>query len=162
MAREFDARSDRYGRFFDEFEVGDIYNHWPGKTITESEDHLFSLLTMAGSPLHIDSHYAKTEMAEGENLVVGTYIYALLTGMSVNDISGKAIASLGVKELQHLLPVFHGDTIYASTEVFQKRISKSKPSQGILTVRTKGRNQHGKVVCTFERSVMLPLKKVVQ
>jgi acyl dehydratase len=115
---------------------------------------------MAGSPLHIDSHYAKTEMAEGKNLVVGTYIYALLTGMSVNDISGKAIASLGVKELQHLLPVFHGDTIYARTEVLQKRISKSKPTQGILTVKTTGTNQHGKVVCSFERSVMLPMKKV--
>ena len=160
MTREFDARSDRYGRVFDEFEVGDIYKHWPGKTITESEDHLFCLLTMAGSPLHIDSNYAKTEMAGGKNLVVGTYIYALLTGMSVNDISGKAIASLGVKELKHLIPVFHGDTIYASTEVLDKRISVSKPTQGILTVRTKGTNQNGEVVCSFERSVMLPLKKV--
>ena len=150
MAREFDARSHRYGRFFDEFEVGDIYNHWPGKTITE----------LAGSPLHIDSNYAKNEMPEGKNLVVGTFIYALLTGMSVNDISGKAIASLGVKELQHLLPVFHGDTIYASTEILDKRVSKSKPTQGSLTVKTKGTNQHGKVVCTFERSVMLPLKKL--
>ena len=89
MTREFDARSTRYGRFFDEFEIGEIYNHWPGKTITESEDHLYCLLTMAGSPLHIDSNYAKTEMVDGKNLVVGTYIYALLTGMSVNDISGK-------------------------------------------------------------------------
>ena len=97
-------------------------------------------------------------MVDGKNLVVGTYIYALLTGMSVNDISGKAIASLGVKELQHLLPVFHGDTIYASTEILDKRVSKSKPTQGILTVKTKGTNQHGKIVCTFERSVMLPLK----
>ena len=160
MTREFVARSDRYGRFFDEFEVGDIYKHWPGKTITESEDHLFSLLTMAGSPLHIDSNYAKTEMAEGKNLVVGTYIYALLTGMSVTDISGKAIASLGVKDLQHLLPVFHGDTIYASTEILNKRVSVSKPSQGILTVRTTGTNQTGQIICTFERSVMLPLKNV--
>jgi acyl dehydratase len=160
MTREFVARSDRYGRFFDEFEVGDIYKHWPGKTITESEDHLFSLLTMAGSPLHIDSNYAKTEMAEGKNLVVGTYIYALLTGMSVTDISGKAIASLGVKDLQHLLPVFHGDTIYASTEILNKRVSVSKPSQGILTVRTTGTNQTGQIICTFERSVMLPLKRV--
>ena len=160
MTREFDARSDRYGRVFDEFEVGDIFKHWPGKTITESEDHLFCLLTMAGSPLHIDSNYAKTEMVGGKNLVVGTYIYALLTGMSVNDISGKAIASLGVKELKHLIPVFHGDTIYASTEVLDKRISGSKPTQGILTVRTEGTNQNGEVVCSFERSVMLPLKKV--
>jgi len=79
MTREFDARSNRYGRYFDEFEIGDIYNHWPGKTITESEDHLYCLLTMAGSPLHIDSNYAKKEMAEGKNFVIGTYVYALLT-----------------------------------------------------------------------------------
>jgi acyl dehydratase len=160
MTREFDARSDRYGRFFDEFEVGDIYKHWPGKTITESEDHIFSMLTRAGSPIHIDSNYAKNELPSGKNLVLGTYIYALLTGMSVNDISGKAIASLGVKELNHILPVFHGDTIYAHTEVLNKRVSNSKPNQGILTVKTTGTNQNREVVCTFERSVLLPLKQV--
>ena len=103
MTREFDARADRYGRFYEEFEVGDIYRHWPGKTITESEDHLYCMLTMAGSPLHVDAHYAKTQMPQGKNIVVGTYIYALLTGMSVADISGKATVSLGVKELNHLL-----------------------------------------------------------
>ena len=118
-----------FGRALEDFVVGDVYRHWPGKTITESEDHLYCLLTLAGSPLHIDSNYAKNEMPEGKNLVVGTFIYALLTGMSVNDISGKAIASLGVKELQHLLPVFHGDTIYASTEILEKRLSKSKKKQ---------------------------------
>ena len=159
MAREFDARSHRYGRFFDEFEVGDIYNHWPGKTITESEDHLYCLLTLAGSPLHIDSNYAKNEMPEGKNLVVGTFIYALLTGMSVNDISGKAIASLGVKELQHLLPVFHGDTIYASTEILEKRLSKSKKDQGIVSVKTSGINQHSEIICTFERAFLVPLHR---
>ncbi|CAB4855526.1 MAG: MaoC family dehydratase [Actinobacteria bacterium] len=158
MTREFDARSDRYGRFFDEFEVGDIYKHWPGKTITESEDHIFSMLTMAGSPIHVDSNYAKNELPSGKNLVLGTYIYALLTGMSVSDISGKAIASLGVKELKHILPVFHGDTIYAHTEILEKRVSNSKPNQGILTVKTTGTNQNGDVVCIFERAVLLPLK----
>ncbi|CAB5040090.1 unannotated protein [freshwater metagenome] len=159
MSREFDARSDRYGRYFDEFEVGDIYRHWPGKTITESEHHLFCMVTMAGSPIHIDDNFAKKEMPGGKNLVLGTYIYALMTGMSVSDISGKAIASLSVKDLQHLLPVFHGDTIYASTEILAMRISQSKPAQGILTVKTIGINQNNETVCTFERSVMLPLKK---
>ncbi|NQW70633.1 MAG: MaoC family dehydratase [Betaproteobacteria bacterium] len=158
MTREFDARADRYGHFYDEFEVGDIYRHWPGKTITESEDHLYCMLTMASSPLHIDSHFAKTEMPQGENIVVGTYIYALLTGMSVVDISGKAIASLGVKELSHLLPVFHGDTIYASTEILNKRLSKSKINQGIITVKTSGTNQNSQVICTFERSFLVPLQ----
>jgi len=159
MTREFDARADRYGRLYDEFDVGDIYRHWPGKTITESEDHLYCMLTMAGSPLHVDSHYANLEMPQGKNIVVGTYIYALLTGMSVADISGKAIVSLGVKELKHLLPVFHGDTIYASTEILEKRLSKSKEDQGIVSVRTSGINQNSKLVCTFERAFLVPLHR---
>jgi acyl dehydratase len=157
MTREFDARADRYGRFYEEFEVGDIYRHWPGKTITESEDHLYCMLTMAGSPLHVDAHYAKTQMPQGKNIVVGTYIYALLTGMSVADISGKAIVSLGVKELNHLLPVFHGDTIYASTEILDKRFSKSKTDQGIVSVKTSGFNQNNELICTFERAFLVPL-----
>ncbi|CAB4775309.1 unannotated protein [freshwater metagenome] len=157
MTREFDARADRYGRFYDEFEVGDIYRHWPGKTITESEDHLYCMLTMAGSPLHVDAHYAKHEMSQGKNIVVGTYIYALLTGMSVADISGKATVSLGVKELNHLLPVFHGDTIYASTEILDKRFSKSKTNQGIVSVKTSGFNQNNELICTFERAFLVPL-----
>ena len=158
MTREFDARADRYGRFYEEFEVGDIYRHWPGKTITESEDHLYCMLTMAGSPLHVDAHYAKTQMPQGKNIVVGTYIYALLTGMSVADISGKATVSLGVKELNHLLPVFHGDTIYASTEILDKRFSKSKTDQGIVSVKTSGFNQNNELICTFERAFLVPLQ----
>jgi len=157
MTREFDARADRYGRFYEEFEVGDIYRHWPGKTITESEDHLYCMLTMAGSPLHVDAHYAKTQMPQGKNIVVGTYIYALLTGMSVADISGKATVSLGVKELNHLLPVFHGDTIYATTEILDKRFSKSKTDQGIVSVKTSGFNQNNELICTFERAFLVPL-----
>jgi acyl dehydratase len=113
---------------------------------------------MAGSPLHIDSNYASTDMSDGKNLVIGTYIYALLTGMSVTDISGKAVASLGVKELNHVAPVFHGDTLYASTEILEKRVSQSNPKNGILTVRTTGRNQDAKEVCSFIRSVLLPIK----
>lgn len=160
MTREFDARADRFGRFYNEFQVGDTYRHWPGKTITESEDHLYCMLTMAGSPLHIDSHYARTQMPQGKNIVVGTYIYALLTGMSVSDISGKATVSLGVKELKHLLPVFHGDTIYASSKILDKRVSKSKIDQGIISVKTLGTNQNDQLICSFERTFLIPLNEV--
>lgn len=158
MTRVFDAKAERYGRYYEEFEVGDVFKHWPGKTITEAEDHIYCMLTMAVSPLHIDANFAKNEMQQGRNLVVGTYIYALLTGISVSDISGKAIASLSVQNLQHLLPVFHGDTIYGSTEVLSKRLSKSNPGQGIITVRTTGINQDSQIVCTFERSVLIPCR----
>jgi acyl dehydratase len=114
------------------------------------------MITLAASPIHIDRNYAKSEMAGGKNLVIGTYIYSLLTGMSVSDISGSAIASLEVKELKHLAPVYTGDTLYGITEVLSKRISETKPDRGVLTVKTSGFNQEDLLVCTFERSVMLP------
>lgn len=156
MSREFEARYTRYGRSLADFEVGDVYKHWPGKTITEADNHFFSLLTFAGSPVHIDENYAAENMEGGKNLVLGTYIYSLLTGLSVADISGSAIASLEVMRLKHLAPVYIGDTLYASSEVLSKRISNSKPDRGILTVHTSGLNQDGTLVCSFERSVMLP------
>ena len=152
------AREERFGRYLDEYEVGDVFHHWPGKTITEADDHLFCLLTLAASPLHIDRHFAETEMDGGRNIVVGTYVYSLLLGMSVPDISGRAIANLGLSELLHLAPLFHGDTLYGQTEILSKRNSKSRPGEGILTVRTDGYNQDKVRVCTFTRSVLLPLK----
>ncbi|MCX7303524.1 MAG: MaoC family dehydratase [Hyphomicrobiales bacterium] len=152
------AREERFGRYLDEFETGEVFKHWPGKTVTEADDHLFCLLTMAASPLHIDRHFAKTEMPSGRNVVVGTYIYSLLLGMSVPDISGRAIANLGVSDLRHVAPLFHGDTLYGETEVLGTRRSGSRPGQGILTVRTDGFNQDGLKVCTFTRSVLLPLR----
>jgi len=150
------ARDERFGRYLDEFEIGAVFKHWPGKTVTEADDHLFCLLTMAASPLHIDRHFAKTEMPHGRNIVVGTYIYSLLLGMSVPDISGRAIANLGVSDLRHIAPLFHGDTLYGETEVLEVRPSRSRPGEGILTVRTDGFNQDGLKVCTFTRSVLLP------
>jgi len=150
------ARDERFGRYLDEFEMGAVFKHWPGKTVTEADDHLFCLLTMAASPLHIDRHFAKTEMPHGRNIVVGTYIYSLLLGMSVPDISGRAIANLGVSDLRHIAPLFHGDTLYGETEVLEVRPSRSRPGEGILTVRTDGFNQDGLKVCTFTRSVLLP------
>ncbi len=156
MARVFDARDRRFGGFLDEYEVGDVFHHWPGKTITEAEDHLFCMLTMAASPLHVDRAYAEKETEFGRNIVVGTFVYSLLLGMSVPDISGRAIANLGVSELKHIAPLFHGDTLYGSTEILAARQSRSRPAQGVLTVRTDGHKQDGVHVCTFTRSVLLP------
>lgn len=158
MPRVHSARDERFGFYLDEYEVGDMFKHWPGKTVTEADDHLFCLLTMAASPLHIDRHFAATEMPQGRNIVVGTYVYALLLGMSVPDISGRAVANLSLSDLRHTAPLFHGDTLYGETEVLHTRQSTSRPQEGILTVRTDGFNQDRVKVCTFTRSVLLPLR----
>jgi acyl dehydratase len=158
MPRLFSAREQRFGGYLEDYESGDVFRHWPGKTITEAEDHMFCLLTMAASPLHVDRHFAETESTFGRNIVVGTFIYSLLLGMSVPDISGRAIANLGLSELRHTAPLFHGDTLYGATEVLSVRESASRPGEGILTVRTDGHNQDGLQVCTFTRSVLLPCR----
>ena len=154
-----DAREERFGRYFEEFEVGDVYRHWPGHTVTEAEDHLFCMLTRAASPVHVDAHYAKTEMANGRNMVVGTFVYSLLLGMSVPDTSGKAIAALGTDGLRHLAPLYHGDTLYGETSVLEKRISNSRPGAGIVTIETRGLNQDRTQVCEFRRSFLVPMKE---
>jgi len=156
MGRLFSARERRFGGYLEDYEPGDVFRHWPGKTITEAEDHMFCLLTMAASPLHIDRNFAEAESEFRRNVVVGTYIYALLLGMSVPDISGRAIANLGLSELRHLAPMFHGDTLYGQSEVLLVRPSASRPAQGVLRVRTDGFNQDGLQVCTFTRAVLLP------
>jgi acyl dehydratase len=146
----------QFGRYFEEFEVGAVYKHWPGKTVTEYDDHLFCLLTMNHHPLHIDAHYAETQTDFGRNVVVGNYIYSLLLGMSVADVSGKAIANLEVESLRHVAPTFHGDTIYGETTVLDKRESASKSDRGVITVETRGYKQDGTMVCVFKRRVMVP------
>ncbi len=156
MSRAFRARDLRFGGYLEDYQPGDVYHHWPGKTVTEAEVHLFCMLTFAVNPVHIDAHYAAEEMSQGRNIVVGTYIYSLLLGMSVPDISGRAIANLGTEHLRHVAPLFYGDTLYGSTEVVEARPSRSRPGAGILTVDTTGTNQDGLVVCTFRRSVLLP------
>ena len=156
MPRVVHARDTRFGGYLEDFEVGDVFHHWPGKTITEAENHQFCMLTMAVNPVHIDAHYAAREMEHGRNLVVGTYIYALLVGMSVPDVSGRALANLGVEQLRHVAPVYHGDTLYGTTEVTGRRPSKSRPRTGILTVATTGTNQDDRVVCTFARNILVP------
>lgn len=156
--RIYDGREQRFGRYLDEFQVGDVYKHWPGRTVTEAEDHLFCMLTMAASPLHIDAHYAESEMAGGRNVVVGTFVYALLLGMSVPDTSGKAIAALGTERLRHLAPLYHGDTVYAESTVVKKRRSRSRPMAGVVTVETRGTKQDGTKVCDFQRAFLVPVK----
>ena len=146
----------QFGRYFEEFEIGAVYRHWPGKTITESDDHLFCLITMNHHPLHLDAHYAETSTAYGRNVVVGNLIYSLLLGMSVADVSGKAIANLEVESLRHVAPTFHGDTIYGQTTVLDKKESSSKPDRGVVTVETRGYKHDGTLVCTFRRRVMVP------
>ena len=145
----------QFGRWFEEFEVGDVYRHWPGKTVTEHDDHLFCLLTMNHHPLHLDAHYA-AGTPQGRNVVVGTYVYSLLLGMSVPDVSGRAIANLEVENLRHVAPTFHGDTLYGQTEVLGSTPSRSKPDRGVVRVATTGLNQDGDVVCTFRRAVLVP------
>ena len=148
----------QFGRYFEDFEPGATYRHWPGKTITEADDHLFCLLTMNHHPLHIDAHYAAESTQFGRNVVVGNLVYSLALGMSVADVSGKAIANLEVESLKHENPTFHGDTIYAETTVLDKRASSSKPDRGIVSVETRAHNQHGARVCTFRRRVLVPTR----
>lgn len=145
-----------FGRYYDDFEVGDVYKHWPGKTITESDDHLFCMITMNHHPLHTNAHYAETSTEFGRNVVVGNLVYSLALGMSVPDVSGRAIANLEVESLQHRAPMFHGDTLYAETLVLDKKESSSKPDRGVVTVETRGYNQDGDEVLYFRRKVMVP------
>jgi acyl dehydratase len=148
---------ETFGRYYEDFEVGDVYEHRPGKTVTESDNHLFTLLTLNTHPLHFDREYgAATEF--GQNLVVSTYTLSLLIGMSVSDVSQKTIANLGMDEVKFTAPVFAGDTLYAESEVLMKRQSASRPGQGIVEVRTTGKNQRGEAVCTFRRSMLIPTR----
>ncbi len=149
---------DDPGRDYDDFTVGDIYEHWPGRTITESDNSWFTLLTMNTHPLHFDNHYA--EQSEfGKPLVNSTLTLSIVAGMSVSDTSQKAIANLGWKEIVLKAPVFAGDTIYAESEVLAKRESSSRPGQGIVTVKTTGKKADGTVFMHYERSFLIAKKQ---
>jgi acyl dehydratase len=148
-----------FGRYFEEFDVGAVYRHWPGKTVTESDNHLFCLITMNHHPLHLDAHYAQTQTQYGRNVVVGNLVYSLLLGMSVPDVSGRAIANLEVESLRHVAPTFPGDTIYGETTVIDVTESSSKPDRGVVTVETRGYKQDGTLVCVFRRRVLVPKRE---
>jgi acyl dehydratase len=147
----------QYGRYLEEFEVGAVYKHWPAKTVTEADDHLFCLITMNHHPLHINDVYA-AESQQGRNVVVGPLVYSLALGMSVGDVSGKAIANLATDDLSHPAPVFHGDTLFVESEVLDVKESKSKPDRGVVRVHTRVLNQDGTLVAEFKRSVLVPRK----
>ena len=146
---------ETFGRYYEDFEVGHIYEHRPAKTVTEYDNHLFTLLTMNTHPMHFDAEFAKASEFK-RNLVVSPYTLALLIGMSVTDCSQKAIANLGMDEVKFTAPVFAGDTIYGESEVLAKRESKSRPGDGIVTILTRGFNQDGTMVCTFRRNMLIP------
>ena len=142
------------GRFFEDFEVGDIYRFPLGRTITETDNIWFTLLTMNPNQLHFNREYGKkTEF--GQCLVDSTLTIAIVTGQSVTDVSQNAVANLGWDEVRLTNPVFVGDTLYSESEVVSKRESASRPYAGIVVVRTRGINQDGKVVITFKRTIMV-------
>ena len=147
-----------YGRYLEDFEVGDVYEHWPAKTITEADDHLFCLITMNHHPLHINDVYA-AESQQGQNVVVGPLVYSIMLGMSVADVSGKAIANLATEELKHPAPVFHGDTLFVESEVLEVTPSRSKPDRGVVKVHTKAFKQDGTLVAEFKRAVLVPRRE---
>jgi len=145
---------ESFGRYYEDFVVGDVYEHRPGRTISETDNTWFTLLTMNTHPLHFDAEYGKASEF-GRCIVASPLTLAILVGMSVTDVSQKAIANMGWKDIRMTAPVFAGDTLYGESEVLEKRESKSRPTAGLVTVRTIGKNQHGKVVCEFERTVLV-------
>ncbi len=147
-----------FGNFFEDFEVGNKIRHTLSKTIFESDNNLFSLLTMNHHPVHLNQDYANSHQ-HGKILVVGTLVFSLVVGMTVPDISGKAIANLNYENIIHNGPVFIGDTLYAETEVLSVRESKSKNDRGIVYVETKAYNQNNDLILTFRRNVLIPKRK---
>jgi itaconyl-CoA hydratase len=142
------------GLYYEDFEPGDVFEHRPGRTILQVDNTWFTLLTMNTQELHFDAAYAaKTEWTKP--LVDSTFTLALLTGMSVRTVSAKVVANLGWDKVKASHPVFAGDTLYAESTVLHKRESKSRPTQGIVTVSTRGLNQDAKEVMSFERTMLI-------
>lgn len=147
-----------FGRYYEDFTIGEIIKHDLTKTIQESDNNLFCLLTMNHHPIHLNREFASNSQ-QGQILVVGTLILSLVVGMTVPDISGRAIANLSYDKVRHMQPVYIGDTIHAQTEILEKRLSKSKPDRGIMRVSTSAFNQHNIEVLRFERTVLIPCKR---
>ncbi len=142
------------GRDYEDFQVGDIYEHRPGRTLLQADNTWFTLLTMNTHPVHFDLNFAAAAEFE-KPLMNSTLTLALVTGMSVSDTSQRAIANLGWDKVRLIAPVFEGDTLYAESEVLSKRVSRSRPGQGIVTIRTTGINQDDVPVINFERSFLI-------
>jgi len=147
------------GNYYEAFVVGDEINHVLSKTIFESDNNIFSLLTMNHHPIHTNIDYAEKNQ-HGKIMVVGTLIFSLVVGMTVPDISGKAIANLEYESVKHLAPVFVNDTIYARTIILAKKESSSKNDRGVVYIETIASNQNGEDVLSFKRKVLIK-KKVI-
>jgi itaconyl-CoA hydratase len=145
---------ESFGRYFEDFRVGDIYQHRPGRTITQYDNISFTLLTMNTHPMHFDEQYAR-HSEFGRCIVCSPLTVALMVGMSVTDVSQKAIANLGWTDIKLTHPLFAGDTLYAESEVLDKRESKSRPGAGVVSVKTVGLNQDGVKVCEFNRAMLI-------
>ena len=143
------------GRYYEDFDIGAIYEHRPGRTINEADNSWFTLLTMNTHPLHFDTEYA-SHSEFGKPLVNSCLTLSMVAGMSVSDTSQKAIANLGWTDIKMPHPVFVGDTLYAESEVLDKRESSSRPTQGIVSVQTLGKNQDGIVIMSYNRSFLVP------
>jgi len=137
-----------YGRYYDELEPGQRFEHWPGRTITEFDDTLFSLLSMNQQPLHLDEHYSRGTQ-HGRRVVVGPLVIALVIGISQADVGGRATATLEYRDVRHLKPVFHGDTIYSRSTIVSKQ-------DGVVTIASEGVNQHGESVVSLEQKIAVP------
>lgn len=148
------------GKFFDELEVGARFKHSTGRTVTEMDNTLFCALTLNTQPLHINAHFAG-QSPFGQRIVNGLFTLSLVVGLSVSELTeGTIVANLGYENVKHPAPVFHGDTIYAETEVLEKRESTSKPDRGVVRLKQTGRKQDGTVVVELERTVLF-LKRPV-
>lgn len=148
------------GRYFDDLKVGDVIEHSLGRTITEMDNVLFCALTLNTQPLHINEDYANKHSEFGRRIVNGVFTLGLAVGITVPELTeGTLVANLGYERVFHPHPMFHGDTLYITTEVLEKRDSRSRPSQGIVRFRHTGRNQDGVVVIEFERTALIRKKE---
>jgi acyl dehydratase len=143
-----------YGRYFEELEIGQHFRHWPGRTITEFDDTLFSLLSMNQHPVHIDEHYAKSTQ-HGQRLVEGPIVISLVIGMSQADVGGRSLQTLDYTDVKHVGPVFHGDTIYAESTIVDKQLSEGR---GVIGMEMRGVNQRGETVLTMQRRIVVPAR----
>lgn len=144
-----------YGRYLEEFMVGEVIKHWPGRTITETDNTWFALLTNNQHPLHSDAHYAEKFTQHKQRVVLGPLVFSVGIGLTVADVSGKAIANLEIEKIEHHAPTFNGDTLYSESTVLDKRDSR-QGDRGVVAVQTRVSNQRGELVMTFRRKILVP------
>jgi acyl dehydratase len=146
-----------FGRYYQEFEIGAIYRHWPGRTITDYDNTWFALLSMNQHPLFIDDHYAQ-RVAAGRRPVIDSLVFSLTVGLSVSDTSGRTIANLGYERVKFERPLFVGDSLYAESEVLEMRESSSKPDRGVVGIETRGFNQNRDRIIVLRRRFLAPTR----